>query len=181
MMSVSRDTQPTHVFLDGRSVIADIRPDFAAKYPIGPARVHQDHRQEDECADQQKRLRSIRGRSFPQSKVVGHDHRIKTDRNTDIRQHEEPDGADERQYFSPASEGTPGDERDSSGRDRNRSKNQGIGPGKPPREDGRTRKGSPNAYDADGDEHTAETNAAVTARHILDITFGLERDTSWIS
>ena len=34
------------------SVIADVCADFAAKYPIGPASVHQNHRQEHECSDQ---------------------------------------------------------------------------------------------------------------------------------
>src|SRR5882672_8279641 len=67
------------------SVIADVRSDFAEKYPIGPAGVHQDHRQEHEFSDQEKRLRSLRGRGLPQGEMVGYDHRIKTDRDADIR------------------------------------------------------------------------------------------------
>src|SRR5262245_40507296 len=66
------------------SVIAYVRAYFAAKYPIGPAGIHQDHRQEHECSDQQKRLRSLRRRGLPQGEMVGHDHRIKTDSDADI-------------------------------------------------------------------------------------------------
>ena len=48
------------------SVIADIGAHLAAKHPVRPARVDQDHRQQEQRADQQERLRARRRGGLPQ-------------------------------------------------------------------------------------------------------------------
>ena len=82
------------------SVIADVPANLAAKYPIGPTGVHQDHGQQHERADQKKRLGSPGGRGLPQGEMVGNDHRVEADGDAEIRQDEEPDRARERQTWA---------------------------------------------------------------------------------
>ena len=77
-------------------VIADVPSNLAAKDPIGPTRVHQDHRQQHKRADQKKRLGSPGGRGLPQGEMVGNDHRVETDGDAEIRQDKESDRARER-------------------------------------------------------------------------------------
>src|SRR4051794_14735580 len=67
------------------SLIADARAELAAKNPIRPRRVHEDDRQQERRADQQKHLRAGRRRGLPQREVTGHHVRKQADGNAKIR------------------------------------------------------------------------------------------------
>src|SRR5690606_36204318 len=66
------------------SVVTQIRPDLAAEQPVGPASVHQDHRQQEHRPDGQEGLRALRGSCFPQGVSMRHDHRPQADADADI-------------------------------------------------------------------------------------------------
>src|SRR5579883_1657555 len=78
-----------------RSMIADIGAHLAAEHPIGPARVHEDDRQEEERADQEKGLGVRRGGGLPQGEPIRYDHRPQADADAEIGHEEEQHGADE--------------------------------------------------------------------------------------
>src|SRR5262245_44430991 len=65
------------------SVVAEIATDLSSKYPIRPARVHENDRQHEERPDQQEGLRARWGRRLPQRKPVRDDHRPETDCQTE--------------------------------------------------------------------------------------------------
>ena len=156
------------------SVIADIGSNLAAKHPIGPARVHQDHRQQHKCADKKEGLGALGGRRFPQREMVGNDHREEADRDPDIREDKETDGAGERQALSLAAprarqvknataavaSGT-GANRRMLGQANQRAAMAGCERG-------------PNAHHGDGDEYAHKAEAAMPASRALDVALGLE-------
>ena len=93
-------------------MVSDIVPDLAAKHPIGPPGIHQDYRQQRKRSNEEKCLRPLGGRRFPQRKMIRHDHRIKADGDTDIRQDEETNRTNERQHLGSAVERAPRDYRE---------------------------------------------------------------------
>src|SRR5579872_3305788 len=79
-----------------RSMIAHVAADLAPKHPVGPAGVEQDDGQQDERADQQKRLGALRRLRLPKRDRGRNDQRPKADADAQVRDQEEADGAQER-------------------------------------------------------------------------------------
>src|SRR5262245_24171145 len=97
------------------SVVADVAVHLAAEYPIRPSRVHQDHRQQHESADQPERRSALGGRRLPQREMVRHDHRIEADGDADVGENEEADRAEEGRGLRIVPERAPGEPGDGRG------------------------------------------------------------------
>src|SRR5712671_3217834 len=61
------------------SVVADVAADLSSEDPIRPARIHEDHRQQEQRADQQEALGAGRRGRVPYADLMGHDHRPQAD------------------------------------------------------------------------------------------------------
>src|SRR5437879_13451788 len=69
---------------NGGSMVSAVASHLPAKYPVRPARIHQDHWQEKQRADQKEALRARRGCRLPQREAVRDDHRPKDDRHAEV-------------------------------------------------------------------------------------------------
>ena len=78
------------------SMIPHVGAHLAAEHPVGPRRVHQDDRQQEQRADQEERLRALGGRGLPERVVERHDHRPQADGDADEGHEEQADRAQER-------------------------------------------------------------------------------------
>ena len=85
-------------------MIADVGSHLAAKHPIGPARIHQDYRQEYERSNKQECLRPIGGSCLPKRKMGRYDQRVKADGNSEIGKSKEADAAGKCKDFGTAGE-----------------------------------------------------------------------------
>src|SRR5262245_13260625 len=99
------------------SVVAEIPTDFSPEDLIGPARVHEDHRQHEERSDQQEGLRTWRGRRFPEREAVRDDHGPEADGKAEVREQEQQDCDGEWRCVLRASERAPFPDADRDGQE----------------------------------------------------------------
>src|SRR5215211_1080035 len=81
-------------------VVARPSTNLAAEDPIGPRRIPNDDRQEEQRADEEKGLRAGCGGRIPETDGMRDDVWPQADREADIAHREQGDGAEKRQKFS---------------------------------------------------------------------------------